>query len=616
MCGITGWVGFDHDLTRESATVDAMTETMACRGPDARGTWLDTHAALGHRRLSVIDIEGGAQPMTLDTPQGTLAMVYSGEAYNFTELRDELRRRGHTFRTTSDTEVVLHAYQEWGEAMAEHLNGMYAFAIWDARTEKLVMIRDRMGIKPFYYYPTADGVLFGSEPKAILANSLAKRVVDLDGLRELYTMAKTPGMAIWAGMSEVEPGTVVTVDRNGLRTSVYWRLETREHSEDQAATVAHVRELLDDIVRRQLVADVPRCVLLSGGLDSSALTALAARQLRERGETVRSFAVDFVGQAENFTADDFRPTPDTPFVHDVAEHVHSDHTDVVLNSDDLSDPALRRLVVTANDAPYGRGDMDASLYLLFKAIRQKSTVALSGESADEVFGGYRWFHTREGQEATTFPWLTAFAAQRGNPRQAGEMFDGSLGKALDLPGYLADRYETAVAEVTPLAGESEFENRMRVICYLHLTRFVRMLLDRKDRMSMAVGLEVRVPFCDHRLVEYVYNTPWSLKTYDGREKSLLRGATQDVLPRSVVERVKSPYPSTQDPKYPAMLQLQVKELLTETDSPVFDVLSREWLSSEVDTDLSRAPQFSRFALERALDMAAWLDMYRPEVRTS
>jgi asparagine synthase (glutamine-hydrolysing) len=616
MCGITGWVGFGRDLTTESVTVDAMTETMACRGPDARGTWLDTHAALGHRRLSVIDIEGGAQPMTLDTPQGTLAMVYSGEAYNFTELRDELRRRGHSFRTTSDTEVVLHAYQEWGEAMAERLNGMYAFAIWDARTDKLVMIRDRMGIKPFYYYPTTDGVLFGSEPKAILANPLARRVVDLDGLRELYTMAKTPGMAIWAGMHEVEPGTVVTVDRTGLRTATYWRLETREHTDDQQTTVAHVRELLDDIVRRQLVADVPRCMLLSGGLDSSALTALAARQLRKQGETVRSFSVDFFGQTENYVADELRPTPDAPFVHDVAEHVHSDHTDVMLNSDDLTDPALRRLVVTANDAPNGRGDMDASLYLLFKAIRAKSTVALSGESADEVFGGYRWFHTKEAQEANTFPWLTQFMAHRGDPGRAGAMFSSGLDKKLDLPGYLADRYATAVAEVTPLAGASEFENRMRVISYLHLTRFVRMLLDRKDRMSMAVGLEVRVPFCDHRLVEYVYNTPWSLKTYDGREKSLLRGATADVLPRSVVERVKSPYPSTQDPKYPAMLQLQVKELLAANDSPVFDVINREWLSNVVETDLSDGSQMSRFALERALDMAAWLDIYRPEVRTS
>jgi asparagine synthase (glutamine-hydrolysing) len=615
MCGITGWVAFDHDLTQAQPTVDTMTETMACRGPDARGTWLDRHAALGHRRLSVIDIEGGAQPMTLDTPQGALAMVYSGEAYNYTELRDELRRRGHAFRTTSDTEVVLHAYLEWGAAMAERLNGMYAFAIWDSRTEKLVMIRDRMGIKPFYFHPTADGVLFGSEPKAILANPLAVRAVDLDGLRELFTFTKTPGHAVWSGMREVEPGTVVTVDHNGVHTSVYWRLETKEHTDDRRTTVAHVRELLDDIVARQLVADVPRCVLLSGGLDSSALTALAAKQLGERGETVRSFSVDFVGQAENFTADELRPTNDSPFVHDVAEHVRSRHQDVVLDSSELTDPAIRRAVVSANDVPAGRGDMDASLYLLFKAIRAQSTVALSGESADEVFGGYRWFHLPEVQRADTFPWVAALSLDRpglSSPR----LLNPELAAKLDTEGYIADQYASAVAEVAPLPGESEHERRMRVICYLHLTRFVRLLLDRKDRMSMAVGLEVRVPFCDHRLVEYVYNTPWSLKTYDGREKSLLRGATRDVLPQSVVERVKSPYPSTQDPKYPTMLQLQVEELLTEANNPVFEVVDRGWLNAVVRSDPATIDSLSRHALERTLDLAAWLDIHRPEVRTS
>ncbi|HEX5403081.1 MAG TPA: asparagine synthase (glutamine-hydrolyzing), partial [Pseudonocardiaceae bacterium] len=294
MCGITGWVSFDRDLSTAQVTLDEMTETMACRGPDARGTWTDRHAALGHRRLAVIDIEGGAQPMTVTVGDKAVAMVYSGEAYNFTELRDELRQRGHQFRTDSDTEVVLRGYVEWGTAVAERLNGMYAFAIWDSRTETLVMIRDRMGIKPFYYYETPDGVLFGSEPKAILANPVASRVVDLDGLREVFSFSKTPGHAVWAGMREVVPGTVVTVDHNGLREQAYWTLHSVRHTDSQDDSVAHVRELLDDIVRRQLVADVPRCVLLSGGLDSSTLTALAAAQLGEQGETVRSFAVDFV----------------------------------------------------------------------------------------------------------------------------------------------------------------------------------------------------------------------------------------------------------------------------------------------------------------------------------
>ncbi|MFF7209346.1 asparagine synthase (glutamine-hydrolyzing) [Streptomyces sp. NPDC008238] len=611
MCGIAGWISFRRDLRDEQETVDAMTETMACRGPDDRGTWVDGPAALGHRRLAIIDLPGGRQPMSAEAPEGgAVAMVYSGEAYNFTELREELAARGHRFTTTSDTEVVLRGYLEWGEAVAERLNGMYAFAIWDSREQKLVMIRDRMGIKPFYYYPTDDGVLFGSEPKAILANPLVPRRVTLDGLRELFAFVKTPGHAIWDGMREVEPGTVVTVGRGGIRTHVYWSLRTEPHTDDKEASIARVRELLEDIVRRQLVSDVPRCTLLSGGLDSSAMTALAARQLAEQGEKVRSFAVDFVGQTEHFVPDSLRGTPDTPFVHDVAALCGTEHQDIVLDSDQLADPEVRARVIRARDIPAGLGDMDSSLYLLFKAIRQHSTVALSGESADEVFGGYRQFFDEEARRADTFPWLVRFTTEFGDD---GNILTDQVAKALDLEGYVHDGYRRAVAGVDRLDGESDFEYRMRVISYLHLTRFVRILLDRKDRASMANGLEVRVPFCDHRLVQYVYNAPWSLKSFDGREKSLLREATADLLPRSVYDRVKSPYPSTQDPKYFVALQENGKDLLAKSTHPVFDLVSRTWLEDAVRTDTPVSTHAARHGLERALDLALWMDLYSPTI---
>ncbi|MFJ3590650.1 asparagine synthase (glutamine-hydrolyzing) [Streptomyces sp. NBC_01259] len=613
MCGITGWVSFERDLHSESATLDAMTETMSCRGPDDRGSWISGPAALGHRRLAIIDLPGGRQPMTADTPRGTVALVYSGETYNFTELRRELAGRGHGFTTNSDTEVVLRGYLEWGEAVAERLNGMYAFAVWDGRHDKLVMIRDRMGIKPFYYYETADGVLFGSEPKAILANPLARARVGLDGLRELFAFVKTPGHAVWEGMHEVEPGTVVTVDRNGLRRHVYWQLETRPHTDGKDESIAHVRSLLDDIVRRQMVSDVPRCTLLSGGLDSSAMTAIAARQLAESGETVRSFAVDFVGQADNFVADELRATPDTPYVHDVARASGTDHRDIVLDSHALADPEVRAQVIRARDIPMGFGDMDASLYLLFRSIREHSTVALSGESADEVFGGYLQFFDEEARRANTFPWLVRFAQHFGDD---SDVLRPDLTAALDIPSYIQDSYDTAVAGIQRLEGESDFEFRMRKVCHLHLTRFVRVLLDRKDRASMAVGLEVRVPFCDHRLVEYVYNTPWSLKSFDGREKSLLREATADVLPKSVYDRVKSPYPSTQDPKYALALQEHAKDLLARPSHPVFDLVDRDRVTRAARHDAPQITQASRRGLERTLDLALWFDLYKPDISLS
>ncbi|MEV0445398.1 asparagine synthase (glutamine-hydrolyzing) [Streptomyces spectabilis] len=610
MCGITGWVSFDRDLRTEGRVLDAMTETMACRGPDDRGTWAEGPAALGHRRLAIIDLPGGRQPMTATTPGGTVALVYSGETYNFTELRAELAGLGHAFTTASDTEVVLRGYLQWGEEVAERLNGMYAFAVWDGPRQRLVMVRDRMGIKPFYYRPTPDGVLFGSEPKAILANPLARARVTVDGLREVFAFVKTPGHAVWDGMREVEPGTVVTVDRHGTRARTYWRLETRPHEHGRDESVATVRSLLDDIVRRQLVSDVPRCVLLSGGLDSSALTALAAHQLKDAGETLRSFSVDFAGQNDNFVADALRATPDSPYAHDVARLAGTDHRDIVLDAQALADPHVRAKMLTARDMPVGFGDMDASLYLLFQSIREHSTVALSGESADEVFGGYLQFFDEEARRGTTFPWLVRHAETLGD--ETGLLRRDVL-DTLDLPSYVGDSYAGAVAAVERLDGESDVEYRMRTISHLYLTRFVRVLLDRKDRASMAVGLEVRVPFCDHRLVEYVYNAPWALKTFDGREKSLLREAAADRLPRSVYDRVKSPYPSTQDPKYAFALQEHAKDLLAQPGHPVFDLVDRDALRRLAHRETPQIRPASRRGIERALDLAVWLDLYEPEI---
>ncbi|MFI1964576.1 asparagine synthase (glutamine-hydrolyzing) [Streptomyces pathocidini] len=624
MCGITGWVAFDHDLRTELPTVDAMTETMACRGPDGRGTHVDQHVALGHRRLAIIDLPGGGQPMSVPTPHGAVTIVYAGETYNFPELRAELASRGHSFTTRSDTEVVLRGYVEWGEAVAERLNGMYAFAVWDTREDKLVMIRDRAGIKPFYYYPTPDGVLFGSEPKAILANPIAEPTVTADGFRELFAFIKTPGRTVWEGMREIEPGTVVTVASTGIRTTRYWSLETREHTDDRDTSVARVRELLHDTMRRQLVSDVPSCTLLSGGLDSSAMTAIAAAQLAGQGETLRSFAVDFVGLTENFVADELRPDPDTPFVHDVAMKSGTLHQDIVLGSAEMTDPEVRRKVIRARDLPSGLGDLDASLYLLFKAIREHATMALSGESADELFGGYRQFFAPEARESTTFPWLAGhqqfFGQGRkgqdgGSPAPARQgLLTDQLSAALDLDHYIQDSYHDAVSGIQRLDGESELEWRMRKISHLHLTRFVRIWLDRKDRMSMASGLEVRVPFSDHRLVEYVYNAPWALKSFDGKEKSLLRAAAADVLPRSVVERRKAPYPSTQDPKYAAALREQCRDLLTTPGHSVFDLIDKAKLRQAVATEAPQIDQASRRDLERTLDLAVWMGMYAPTIK--
>ncbi|WP_329216671.1 asparagine synthase (glutamine-hydrolyzing) [Streptomyces sp. NBC_01485] len=607
MCGIVGWIAFQRDLEKERPTLDAMTATMACRGPDAGGTWMSPHAALGHRRLSIIDLEGGVQPMTADTPDGPVVLTYSGEAYNFRELRDELRRRGHAFRTSSDTEVVLRGYLEWGEEVADRLLGMFALGIWDGRKDRLILLRDQLGIKPLYVYETEDGVLFGSEAKAILAHPAVEAVVDRDGFREMMGYVKEPGLTPWKGMREVRPGTMLIVDRGGVRERVYWRLEVEEHQDDKETTVRRIRELLEDSVRRQLVADVPLCLLLSGGLDSSALTALAARELAEEGRQARTFTVDFE-DADDFRGDEFRTSPDAPFAREVVDHVGTLHSDIRLDHKELADPDVRRAVITAQDLPFGFGEGDNSLYLLFKAIREHSTVALSGESADETFGGYPWFHIPAVQQTAMFPWLTA--------AQPVKMYDRELAfDTLDLPGFWAQRWSDTVARVPSLPGEDAHERRMREFCYVHVTNWLGTLLDRKDRISMAAGLEVRVPICDHRLVQYVFNTPWSMKTFDGREKSLLRAAVRDTLPASVADRVKASYPLTQELSYLGEVQRQAGQLMSD-DHRAVEFFDRATLTEAVHGKPEVMTRVGRDTIERVLDLAVWLDLYRPTLKLS
>ncbi|MFD7666483.1 asparagine synthase (glutamine-hydrolyzing) [Streptomyces sp. NPDC059788] len=601
MCGITGWVDFERDMSGARDVLRDMADPMACRGPDAQGYWTDTHVGFGHRRLAVIDIEGGAQPMTVEQDGRELvAVTYSGEVYNYRELRAELRTLGHRFRTESDTEVVLHAYLQWGAAMVDKLNGMFAFALWDARSEELVLVRDRLGIKPLYYYPTGRGILFGSEAKTILAHPEVRPVVDQDGLCELLASVKTPEHAIFQGMYELRPGHLLRFGRTGLRIHRYWALEAREHTDDLDTTVRTVRELLEDIVERQLIADVPLCTLLSGGMDSSVVTALAARSLAARGAgPVRSFSVDFADNDRDFTANVVHSSPDAPFAAEMAAHVAADHTNLVISLEELADPRTRAVVPKAHDAPAAMlGDGCASLYLLFRAIRERSTVALSGEAADELFGGYGWFHAPELRDAETFPWVAA--GYDLMPVLSG-LLDPELIAELDIEGYRARRYAEALAEIPVLPGEDAAQRRIREVSYLAITRFVPFLLDRKDRMSMAVGLEVRVPFCDHRLVEYAFNVPWSMKFFDGKEKSLLRAATRDLLPVSIAERKKSAYPISHDPRYDASLRDEFDRLASDPGAPVHSLIDRGGIRRK------RADGWpARAGLEFMVQLNSWL----------
>lgn len=617
MCGIVGWVDHGTDLSQERRTVRTMTDTLAKRGVDDQGVWLSRSAALGHTRTAIIDVVDGVQPLTAEEDGRPAAViVYNGEVYNFKQLRTELESRGHRFRTRSDTEVVVRAYLEWGADCARRLEGIFAFAIWDLRTEELFLVRDRLGVKPLFFTTQAGGFLFASEPKALLAHPRIRPVVAVEGLREMFSVAKQPGRAVFRGMSELLPGHTLTVGRDGTaRQRRYWALEARPHTDDLRKTIDTTRELLDDTVLRELVADVPLCTALSGGLDSSTVTAVAARwRWKLDGERMRTFVTTFDEYAEKFQPDDVRFSPDEPYAVEVAEHVRSDHVNIRLSPPDLMDQKTRLEVLLAQDAPSTLGDMDTSNYLTAREIKTHSTVALVGEVADEIFGGYNWMFKPECVGADAFPWVVNEGLQESNKGGQGRgLFSPGFLDKLDMAGHYADTYQEARTEVPHQEGESPEEHRMREIGYLTLTRWLPMLLDRGDRLSMAHGLELRVPYADHRLVEYLYNTPWSMKTFDGREKAILRAVAGDLLPASVLERVKSPWPVTQDPAYTRMLHEELSAMADDPDSPIAPVLDREAVRRTLESPGAAHDWPSRMHIETALQFNSWLANYRVEL---
>ena len=474
-----------------------------------------------------------------------------------------------------------------------------------------VLVRDRLGVKPLFYYPLEDGILFGSEPKAILANPAAKAKASREDLCDALLFLRTPGRVPFEGMHELKPGHVLHVRRGEVREERYWSLEAKPHTDDLETTIKTVRELLEDIVTRQMISDVPLCSLLSGGLDSSAISAMAQNVRKSRGETISTFVVDFVGQTENYKADPIRPSPDLPFAQEVADHIQSDHHTIVLDKTKMLDPKVREAVLEAWDLPFNFGDLDISLYLLFAAVREHATVALSGEAADEIFGGYLWFKDEKAIQAKTFPWLM-LAAHKGLDPTA--LFTESFLQGLRLPEYQNELYQAALKEVPRLAGESEKESKLREISYLTLTRWLPILLEKKDRMSMAVGLEGRVPFCDHRLVEYVFNIPWKMKQAFELEKGILREAVKDLLPDSVVQRKKAAFPSVQDPGYDRGLVTMLKKSLEDPNSGLHGFLSEEGVHRLVDkTENQSLSEFERILVESTVRLDAWITKFGIEM---
>lgn len=617
MCGIAGWVDLGGLGPDALLIAEKMNEEQVHRGPDGSGIWLSRNAVIAHRRLSVIDVEHGEQPMVFPAsagPEARTVLSYNGELYNHRELRTELASRGHRFRTASDTEVVLAAWTEWGVRAVEHFNGIFAFAVWDEQERTLWLVRDHLGVKPLHYYHDADRLIFGSEAKSILAHPDVLPAIDEDGLRQLaLPLLKFPGTNPYRGISEVLPGQVLEFSPRGVRTTRYW--DIREfvgrpaEPDNLAEAVGQLRSLLHDTVARQTIADVPLCTLLSGGLDSSAITAIANGLPELDG--VSSFSVDFTDAGG---AADSRSALDRRYAREAADYIGSRHSNIVLDSSLLASGAVRDATVRARDLPNGFGDLDTSLLLLCREVRKHATVALSGEAADEILGGYLWFHEPRAVWADTFPWMADSPAHGYLHQRVLGTLDPDLVRQLRLDEYLRDEYAGALGGLDLDPALSREERRHREIIYLATSYFLPMLLDRNDRLSMADGLEVRVPFCDHRIVEHLVTLSQGIHNAGGREKGVLRDAVGDLLPVSVRERKKSPYPTTPDPDYSRKLEENVAAVLTDPPDGLADIFSARVLAPGKVTDSATSHGLvSNFEGEVVLNFASWLRQYSPKL---
>ncbi len=602
MCGIAGMIG----LCCNDTIASELLKTMRHRGPDGSGCYTEADCFLMHSRLAVIDPERGRQPMSFSWNGENYNIVYNGELYNTQELRLLLERLGHRFLTHSDTEVVLHAYAQWSDGCLEKLNGIFAFAVWEEKRKKLFLARDRMGVKPLFYKLHEGGLLFASEIKTILAYPTVRTELDCEGVAQLLLIGpgRIPGSGVFRGICELEPGCCGYFYRNKWSWKRYWYLRDREHTDTFEQTTEQVRYLVTDAIRRQMVSDVPIGTFLSGGLDSSLISSVCAQEMEQRGEILQTFSVDYENNDKYFVPGKFQPNSDGDFIRRMQQYLNTEHHWTVIQPEQLVD-ALGN-ATRARDLP-GMADVDFSLLVFCGDIRKKVKVALSGECADEIFGGYPWYRDPEVRALDGFPWAQ-------NTTQRAAFLSPYFAEKIDAAEFVNTQYRDTLTKADILPGTPALERRMKEMVNLNQRWFMQTLLDRKDRMSMHHGLEVRVPFCDYRIAEYLYGVPWEFKDYQGKEKGLLRYAMADYLPHEVLYRKKSPYPKTFDPCYQELVSKLLMDVINDSKAPIHQIVDKSALQSLLNAEftwpwygqLMKTPQTIAYMLQ----INEWLKHYQ------
>lgn len=608
MCGIAGAVnsGIPYEV------LVRMIHALKHRGPDNDGIYLNGETALVHTRLAVIDVQNGTQPMVSTEYGGEYAIVYNGELYNTQDVKELLRQKGFSFKTNSDTEVVLKSYICWGEDCVLKFNGIFAFAIWNANQKTLFFARDRMGVKPFFYYNQGNQYIFSSELKGLLTVPQIPHELDIEGISELMLIGpgRQSGNGIFKGIAELPPAYCGSFNRyEGLRLKRYWQLVDRLHPDSLEDTILKVKHLVTDAIIKQNVSDIPICTFLSGGLDSSIISSVTNSNLKAQGKKLHTFSVHYQDNEKYFKANKFQPNSDDVYIQQMVEYLNSEHHRIVIDTPELVEALY--LSVEAKDLP-GMADVDSSMLLLCRAIKQHYSVALSGECADEIFGGYPWYRDETIRAIDGFPWSQSTAFRYS-------FFNDSVAKKINPTEYVYNKYLNTINSVVIEREISPLERRMREMMKLNLDWFMQTLLDRKDRASMYSGLEVRVPFCDYRIVEYMYSVPWEYKDYLGREKGLLRKASEGILPDSVLWRKKSPYPKTFNPSYLKEVAKRLQNIIDSGTSPLLDIVKKSKLQELVSPNAEPVQWYGQLmntpqTIAYFLQLDYWLRKYDVQLK--
>ena len=564
MCGIAGIMKFGQDARADSGAVRRMCAAMTHRGPDDEGVYADGPTAIGMRRLSIIDVAGGHQPLTNET--GTVWIVFNGEIYNHAELRRGLEQRGHRYRTNSDTETIVHLYEEYGRDCVQHLRGMFAFAIWDREKETLFIARDRLGIKPLYYRLTSESFLFGSEIKVVLANGGIRPEFNLSVLPEYLAFGYLSGEeTFYDGILKLMPGHWLELNQNGeLTIQQYWELDASSSSpvRDESYYVQTYREMLEQVVSSHLMSDVPLGVFLSGGVDSSVVAALMTKMRREPVET---FSVGYAEQTYS----------ELPYARTVAKHLNSSHHEVLVSEEDFFD-ALPKLIWHEDEPIVWPSSV--SLYFVARLARERVVVVLTGEGSDETLGGYtRYAFTLKNQAWDRIYRSVAPSFLRSGVREQiakSPLINGRLRRKLahtflgtDASSGISyfDNFFSAFSEaqqIQLLTDEAlqkfprgaAYKNvlgywekskgpLLQRLLYTDIKTYLLELLMKQDNMSMAASIESRVPFLDHVLVEFATNIPQEVQLKGLAGKQILKTAAEDLLPHSILYRQKLGFPT-------------------------------------------------------------------------